>query len=132
MARQVTVVLRHLGRGMSHEFRKGLDVHAVDDRLRAKLVPDAIQCHVFRHSGNDSESPSPQPKTRPVPRMPLHVEEYVFRAGWLLSFDPPEQLGNPRNDLDDSWPGRPLCSSRLVVLEYDDVVVNIQVCPLQR
>lgn len=117
---------------MSHEFRKGLDVYAVDDRLRAELVPDAIQCCILRHPGNDSESPGPQPKARPVPRISLHVEEHVFRAGWLLSLDPLEQLGNPRNDLDDPWPGCPLRSSRLVVLEYDNIVVKIHVCPLQR
>jgi hypothetical protein len=37
---------------MSHEFSEGIDVHAVDDRLGAEVVPQTVQRHVTGQPGS--------------------------------------------------------------------------------
>ena len=48
--RQMAVVFGHLSRAMSHQLSEGLDVHAIDDRHGAKLVPDAVHGGICRHT----------------------------------------------------------------------------------
>lgn len=128
---KMNVVFRHAACSVAHEFSKGFDVHAIDDRLGAKMMSDAVHLHVIGQLGLLTEASHSQAEVRPVPRRAVRRHEHLRRSRPLLRLYLLEKPDHAWHQLNHAGTRRPLRPTGLVMVEDDDAPFEVNALPGQ-